>query len=195
MIELTKDLYIAKGAERECYIHPNDSSKIIKIEFIDKIDRNQNELDNYYYTYLEKQNISFEYIPKYYGTIETNKGNAVVFDRIKNYDDSLAITFEEIIKEQTLSNIEEKQLLKQLQLYLLDNLIVFGDVVLSNILYQEYKKDIFRLIIIDGLGARRFGYKLWLHTHSKIYTRFRIKKQWNKLMNNYTSLTEQTPNN
>ncbi len=188
MIELNKSLYIAKGAERECYIHPDDTSKLLKVEYNNSIDRNQNKLDIYYYTYLKKQNVSFSHIPKYYGTIETNKGDAVIYDSIKNYDNSVSKSFEEIIGEKKLSTLEEKQLLEELQTYLLTNLIVFGDVVLSNILCQEVSPNHYKLIIIDGLGGRRFGWKLWLHIHSKFYTKFRIAKQWKKLIKNYNLL-------
>ncbi len=70
----------------------------------------------------------------------------------------------------------------------MNNMIVFGDVVLSNILCQEFKENEYKLIIVDGLGARRFGFKLWLHTRSKLFTKFRIKKQWKKLLDNYNDL-------
>ena len=52
MIELNENLYIGKGAERKCYLHPNDATKVIKIEYIDYIDRDQNRLDIYYNKHL-----------------------------------------------------------------------------------------------------------------------------------------------
>ena len=188
MIELTKDLFIAKGADRECYIHPSDNNKVIKVQYNNNINRNQNDLDIYYYDYLKDKDISYSNIANYYGTIETNKGIGLVFDQIKDYNNSLSKSFEDIVTKSTISLEQQNILLDSLSDYLYCNMIVFGDVVLSNILCQEYQKDTYRLIIIDGLGARRFGYKLWLHTHSTIYTKFRIKKQWNKLINNYNSL-------
>ncbi len=97
-------------------------------------------------------------------------------------------TFEEIVQKQILTNKEELALLNELKSYLETNNIVFGDVVLSNILCQKIDENNYKLIIVDGLGARRFGLKLYLHTHSKIFTKFRIKKQWSKLMRNYNQL-------
>ncbi len=189
MIKLNKDLYIAKGAERECYIHPNDTSKIIKIEYANVIDRNQNKLDSFYYEYLKKNMVSYSNIPKYYQKVQTDKGEGIVFDAIKDYSGKYSKTFEDIIISKTLSTNIELSLLNELKLYLIDNMIVFGDVVLSNILCQEFRKNEYRLIIIDGLGARRFGFKLWLHTNSKLFTKFRISKQWKKLMKNYKQLS------
>ena len=185
MIELTEDLYIAKGAERECYVHPQDDTKVVKIQFNNNINRNQNDLDIYYYNYLKTKNISYLHIAKYYGTIETNKGIGLIFDRIIDYNGSLSKSFEDIITNKILSKTQQGFILDNLSTYLKENMIVFGDVVLSNILCQEYKKDHYRLMIIDGLGARRFGFKLWLHIHSKLFTKFRIYKQWKKLIDNY----------
>ncbi len=188
MITLTKDLYIAKGADRECYIHPDDDNKIIKIQYNNDINRNQNDLDKYYYTYLQNRNISYLNIAEFYGTIETNKGSGLVFNSIKDYNNLLSKSFEDIVINKLLPISEQTILLDNLSNYLKENMIVFGDVVLSNILCQEFKQGSYRLVIIDGLGARRFGFKLYMHIYSKLYTKFRIKKQWKKLINNYNSL-------
>ncbi len=185
MIKIDENLYITKGAERKCYTHPCDNKKLLKIEYNNTIDRNQNKLDDYYYKYLQKKNVSFEHIPKYYGTIRTDKGEASIFEKIMDYNGSPSETFENIIKKQILSKEKEQNLLKELKNYLETNNIVFGDVVLSNILCQKIDRNNYKLIIIDGLGARRFGFKLWLHLHSKIFTKFRINKQWKKLLKNY----------
>lgn len=184
MLNVLDGLYLAQGAERKCYIHPNDNNKILKIEYSNNIRRNQNELDIFYYNYLNQKNISYSHISKCYGTVETNKGNAVVFEFIKNYDNSIPYTFEEIIKNKTLSDKKELQLLNELQEYLIMNSILFGDAVLSNVLCQEFKKNKYKLVIIDGLGGRRFGFKLWLHTKSKLFSQYRIHKQFKKLINN-----------
>ncbi len=186
LIILNKNLYIAKGEERECYIHPDDSSKLIKIQY--KNIRNQNNLDIFYYNYLKNNTISYSNIPRYYQNIKTDKGDGVVFDAIKDYDGAYSKSFEDIIIKKTLSDKMEETLLSELESYLFENMIVFGDVVLSNILCQECKENKYKLIIVDGLGARRFGLKLWLHTHSKLFTKFRINRQWKKLLDNYHNL-------
>lgn len=188
MIELNEDLYIGEGAERRAFYHPQDNSRLIKVEYNNIIDRNQNDLDIYYYEYLKKENISYEHIPRCYGRLETNMGSAVVFDVIKDYNGSLSKTFENIVTENLLPIDEQNILLQELKQYLEDNSILFGDVVLSNILCQEISSHNYKLMIVDGLGARRFGFKLWLHIHSKLFTKYRINKQWKKLLKNYNSL-------
>ncbi len=185
MIELNENLYIGKGGERKCYLHPNDATKVVKIEYIDYVDREQNRLDIYYSKYLKKIDVSYSYISKCYGYIDTNMGIGVVYDAIKNYDGTISKSFECTIAEKILSKKEEKRLLLELKLYLSENNIVFGDTMMSNILCQEVSKQNYKLIIVDGLGARRYGFKLWLHMHSRLFTKIRIKKQWKKLLKNY----------
>lgn len=185
MLVLNDKLYIAKGAERKAFLHPEDSSKLIKVEYHNHIGRNQNDLDIYYYAYLKSKNVSYKHIPNCYGKVDTNMGRGVIFDIVIDYNNMLSKTFENIIIQKIISKDEQIKLLKELQIYLKSNFILFGDVVLSNILCQEYSPNRYRLIIVDGLGARRFGFKLWFHTHSKLFTKYRVMKQWKKLVKNY----------
>ena len=166
MLYILDELYLAQGAERKCYIHPKDNNKILKIEYNNKIKRNQNKLDIFYYNYLNQKNVSYSCISKCYGTVETNKGNAVVFEFIKNYNDLTPHTFEEIIKNKILTDKEELQLLNELQDYLTTNNILFGDVVLSNVLCKEsfsqvvLCKESFRTTCIYG---RNLATGFWYH--------------------------------
>lgn len=185
MIELKECQYLAKGTERKCYIHPDDAGKVIKTEFILHKDREQNKIDQIYYAYLLKKNISLKHIAKFFGTVNTNYGLGVVFERIENHDGTASETFENILNKQTLSRKTTDALLEELRQYLKTNYIVLGDVYFSNILCQKISTDRYKLIIIDGIGARRMGWKLRLHMYSRIYTNIRIKKQWKKLLSHY----------
>ncbi|MCK5294816.1 MAG: hypothetical protein KAJ49_09200, partial [Arcobacteraceae bacterium] len=97
MTILNQNLFIAKGAERECYINPQDKSKIVKIQYCNNINRNQNNLDIYYYNYLKTKNISYKHISKYYQEIQTNLGQGIVFESILDYNDIYSKAFEDII--------------------------------------------------------------------------------------------------
>ncbi len=47
-INLTKEFFIAKGGERECYIHPKDNSKVVKIIHRKGKNNEQNQLEYKY---------------------------------------------------------------------------------------------------------------------------------------------------
>ncbi len=185
MLTLDESMFIAKGSERKCYIHPEDDSKLIKIQFDNSIGRNQNDVDVFYYNYMTKHKKSFSHIPAFHGEVETNYGPGLVFSLIREYDKQPSKTFEQVVQEKLLSPELEIKLLSSLKRYLNENSIVFGDVVLSNVLCQEYEQGKYRLMIIDGLGSRRFNFKFWLQTHSSFFTKLRIKKQWRKFLSRY----------
>lgn len=115
-----------------------------------------------------------------------------MFDIVRNYDGKLAQTFEDMVRKNFFSSQQEMSLLEELQQYLTEHLIVFGDVVLSNILCQEYAKNAFKLIIVDGLGARRFNFKLWLQNRSDAYAKIRINMQYEKLLLKYQQIKAQS---
>ncbi len=69
VVNLTQKHFIAKGSERECYTHPKYHDKVIKIQISNTTNRNQNNLDEFYYDYLSSKNVSYKHIARYYGKI------------------------------------------------------------------------------------------------------------------------------
>ena len=184
---LTDELFLGKGGERSAYIHPKDNNKIIKILSKEGKHNNQNELDYRYSKYLTQQNIPFTHITKCFGWVDTNKGVGLVFERIKNFDNSDIKTLSYYTKYTILDENDGIQLLKELKQYLFENNILFIDASLSNVFCQKVEKDKFKFIIFDGLGGRRMGFKFWLYLHSKLFTQYKIKKQWEVFLSNYHS--------
>ena len=188
MIELHEYLLLGQGNARYCYIHPEDSSKLIKVEKTRDAQKQQNTIDYIYYSYLKAQNVDLSSISTCYHWVETSIGAGLVFERIENFDNSPALTFEQAIIQRTISKETQEQLLNQLKSYLETNCILFVDVSLSNIMCKKVTADEWQLIIVDGLGARRLKLQFWLQRKIKIYAHFKIRKQWNVLMDNYNNL-------
>ena len=182
MIELTKDDFIARGGERDCYIHPLDSTKVIKIThgYSDEASRNQNDLEYKYFEYLKKLNKPFTNITKCYGYIDTNLGKGIVSDKVYDYNGKISMTFLDTITQNKFTKDEENSLVEDLKDYLFKNNILFIDINFSNIYCCEYEKGKYRLMIIDGLGAIRLGIKFWLYLKSELFTKYKIRKQWKK---------------
>ena len=184
-VNLTDDLFLGKGGERSSYIHPKDNTKIIKVLFSENKHNNQNELDYYYYNYLNKKNVQFTHITKCFGWINTNKGKGLIFERVENYDKSTIRTLSYYSKYNLFDSKLDNLLISELKNYLFTNDILFVDASLSNVFCQKIGENQYKLIIFDGLGARRTGLKLWLYTHSILFTRYKIKKQWNVFLENF----------
>lgn len=183
-IELNDTYLIAKGGERACYIHPQDSTKVIKILDIKMKDKhnNQNKLEFIYMNYLKNKKVDLSLVTDCYGYVETNLGQGLVFDRVLDYNGEPTKSFRYYVAYKLLSYEEQNRLITQLKDYLYKNMILFVDNSLTNIFCQEYKKGNYKLIIVDGLGSKRMGMKFWLYRNFIPYTQYKIKRQWNKFM-------------
>lgn len=47
--------FLSKGGERNCYIHPEDENKVIKIVHRNEKHNEQNKLEYKYYEFLKKE--------------------------------------------------------------------------------------------------------------------------------------------
>ena len=127
-----------------------------------------------------------------YDYVDTNLGKGLIFDKVLNYDETLSSSFRDLIMNRVITFAEQKVLLNELKEYLEDNEILFIDNTLKNIFCKEIEKGKYKLIIIDGLGAKRKGIKFWLYLHSRNYTKYKIKKQWIKFMKLYKNILRKT---
>ncbi len=184
-INLDRKYFLGKGGERDSYIHPNDDKKIIKVLHSKKKHNRQNELEFEYYKYLERNLNNFSHITKCFGWIETNKGRGLIYQRVQNYDNSTIRTLSHYSKYNLLDEEIGLTLINDLKEYLFENSILFVDASLSNVFCQKVSKNKFKLIVFDGLGARRYGLKFWLYLRFKKFAEYKIKKQWNIFLSNY----------
>ncbi|BFU76837.1 PhoP regulatory network protein YrbL [Arcobacter sp. 15-2] len=183
---LNDDLLIAKGSGRACYIHPEDSTKVIKVTYSEEgISNDQNFIDYEYSKYLRKHKKNLSNLVLSYDFIKTNLGDGLVFDRIMNYDQSSVKSFRYLLAKKIITVEEQKKLLTELNEYLEKEDILFIDNSLTNILCQKDKENNYKLMIVDGLGAKRRGLKFWLYLNCSLYRKYKVKKQWIKLMKSY----------
>ena len=55
---------------------------------------NENKTDIKYYQHLQNRGASFKHVARFQGEQNTNKGNAVVFELIKDYDGKISKTLQ-----------------------------------------------------------------------------------------------------
>lgn len=188
-IVLSDKDFLAKGGERNCYIHPNDQTKVIKIVHRQEKHNEQNKLEHKYYNHLIKHNVPQTHLSRCYGFVETNLGEGLIYERLMDYNNVPSVSFQVYLNEKRFSRSQEQHLVQQLKAYLFENDILFIDVDLSNVFCQEFEKDQFKLVLIDGLGARRLNWRFYTYLYSTTFTRYKIKKQWKKFYNNYLKHT------
>ncbi|MEV9499877.1 YrbL family protein [Aliarcobacter butzleri] len=184
---LIDNLFIKKGTGRVVYLHPYDNSKIIKISIEKKLYRDQNIIENIYYSYLFKRNIPMNNIAKCYGYVNTNLGKGLVFDKVCDYTGVISKTYSQAITNQNISKDILLKLFNDLKQYISLNDILFIDTAFGNIMCCEYEKGKYKLIIIDGLGGSNI-LRFFLMLLSKKYKIRRLKKAKDIMLNKLKKL-------
>lgn len=190
-LNLKESDYLGKGRERACYIHPEDNDKVIKVVYKSSENLNQNQLEHNYLSFLEKKGVSFSHLSKCFGFIQTNLGEGYIFNRIKDFDGKTSKSFKYMVLNGVLSPNLEIELLNELKRYLIDNNIIFVDIALSNIFCQEVSVNKYKLIITDGIGGKRTGLKSKLYLYSKLFTKYKVKKQLKRLEKRYQKVIKE----
>jgi len=179
MIKLDKQYLIASGTNRACYIHPTDEQKCIKITISGNHKETNREAN--YYKYLQKKDVSWDMLAKFYGFVETDIGKGEVVELIRNYDldisKSLDHYFRKIKSQQDINFF--LNLLVKLKKYLYKEKIYIKDLNAVNIVYQKYNQTDGRLVIIDGLAHS--NYIPFARSIDSITTK-KIDKSWNHFM-------------
>ncbi len=158
MLFLSKDLLVNIGTNRACYEHPKESSKCLKID-LKQNKETKRELK--YYKRLQKENIPFTMLSKYYGSQETNYGKAEVFELIRDINGKISKEVDKYLNDTNNSFENIENLLKcipQLKKYIFENKIYVKDLNTVNVMYQrnENSKES-RLVIIDGLAHSNYN--------------------------------------
>ena len=185
MIILNDSLLIAKGGERDCYINPKDETKVIKILHKEGAHNNQNELEYSYMKYIKRKGADISTLTDCYDYVKTNLGKGLVFDRVLDFDGEPSKSFRYYLANKIIPLSEQKELISELKNYLEKNLILFVDTSLTNIFCPKISENKYKLVIVDGLGAKRTGIKFFLYKISKTYTKYKIERQWDKFIKMY----------
>ena len=181
-IFLSDDLAIQNGNERICFRHPSDDALCIKVTKKGRVHRLQNKVEKFYYELLMQKNTPFDYIARYYGPVNTNYGIGLVFEKVCNDDLTLSKSLSESISLGLINRSEAKEILNNVYQYLYQNGIYLGDLNQDQILLAQ-KSGVYVPKIIDGLGTRRYGFKLLVLTRFKFIARRKLKKNWPVLIN------------
>ncbi len=166
MLWLAEDSLIGSGQTRNCYRHPYESNKCIKIMKTNS-DSDVNSREFIYYQYLEKKQLDLTHLPKCYGFVETNYGQGLSFDLI---GDGKGKTFLDLLIEKNISKEYAIELFCSLEKYLYKTGICFIDTNLDNIIV--FDKEFF---IIDGIIPPKVK-RSWLYLYIPMLSRWRTRK-------------------
>lgn len=180
MLELLPETMIGKGLHRECYVHPEDPKRCIKVVVNRGVEETKRE--QAYYRLLQKRNIDWQMLPKFYGVEATSMGPGAVFDLVRDADGEVGKTFAHYFESTTLSEQHYQGLLNALlalKKYLFDQHIITMSIKPKNIIYQRHNGDRGTAIIIDNIGNSD---AIPLSTYSRFFGHIKMTRKWAKFI-------------
>jgi hypothetical protein len=157
MLTLASSSLIGRGLRRECYFHPEDENKCIKIVVAG--DYKETVREQSYYRLLEKRNISWKMLARFYGNIETNRGEGAVFELIRDHNEEVSKTLEHYFSANNETDLNYQDLSRALPLlkqHLLKWKIVTMSLKPQNIVYKKIDESEGVLVVIDNIGNSDF---------------------------------------
>ena len=177
-LQLRESDFIGKGNERACYTNPLNEKLCVKVQ--KRSHRSQNKIEKYYYEKLKKRKNLSPFISQYYGEVSTNMGEGLIFEKVTDIDGASSKSIYSLLKSKIITELEAKEILNTVFNDLYKNAILLGDVTKDQILLQKTENGYIPKII-DGLGTRRYGVKLFLVSNIKSLARFKLVKRWKTL--------------
>ncbi len=157
MILLNASYFVGKGLHRECYIHPDNEHRCIKVVVAG--DMSESKREQSYYKLLQKRDICWDILPRFHGLIETNKGAGAVFDLIRDFDGEVSKTLEHYLSTKSLDSTENPGISQAISVFkqeLYRQSIITMTLSPKNIMYKKTAANEGRLILIDNIGNSDF---------------------------------------
>ena len=157
MLTLESSSLIGRGLRRECYFHPGDENKCVKVVVAG--DHRETVREQSYYRLLENRDISWKMLARFYGSAETDRGPGAVFELVRDYNGEVSKTLEEYISAESSTDINYQDLsraLSVLKQYLLKWKIVTMTIRPGNVVFKKKNASDGALVIIDNIGNSDF---------------------------------------
>ena len=176
MQEITRDP-IGIGQERMCFVHPEDPRLAIKIAKTGDSPASRAEI-RFYRGLKNHHAVTGKHIPRFHGSCETNRGEGIVVDLVRNYDGEIARPLDwHLAHGYPIEEFEPK--LDELRRFFLQHLILFDENLSArDLLVQKPSASRARLVAINRLGqAAKAGPLAFL-------ARRRIQRRWDRFIEN-----------
>ena len=157
MLTLESSHLIGRGLRRECYVHPGDENRCVKVVVAG--DHKETVREQSYYRLLAKRDISWQMLARFYGSVDTNRGPGAVFELIRDYNGEVSKTLEYYFSATTETGLDYQKLSQALHLlkqYLLQWRIVTMSINPENIVLKKTGEFEASLVVIDNIGNSDF---------------------------------------
>lgn len=193
ILVLRDELLLGKGGHQAAYIHPDDPSKCVKIAF-DPNDGDVKKELRYRRMCADKLSRS-KLVTKFYGTVETDKGAGLVFERVTDFDGASSLDLKDYLSNvSTVEDIKKSQaLLLDFKKDFLEEGIAIVDTDITNFMVQRVSPTAVQMRIVDNIGTPVL---IPLVYWSDLIARRKARRVWNRLASwlqeNYPSIVDET---
>ena len=181
MLTLDSSQLIGRGLRRECYVHPADENKCVKVVVAG--DHKETAREQSYYHLLAKRRISWKMLARFYGNTETNRGPGAVFELIRDYNGEISKTLDDYLSTTSDFGGDYQSLsgaLASLKQYLLQFKIVTMSIKPSNIVFKMVRASEGRLVVIDNIGNSDF---IPICNYVDFMAVRKIHRKWRRFLN------------
>ncbi|WP_106478279.1 YrbL family protein [Phytohalomonas tamaricis] len=155
MLSLQGATLVGAGNDRRVYQHPDFPNRCIKIARYPERGSEQNTREKRYFSQLKQRDLSsWRHVPEYFGTVETDQGEGLVFSLILDANETISKTLRHYRQSSEIV-LNQEMLVDQLDAlyrYLYDNWVVPSDLNDRNIVCQYQENGHFHLWLIDGVS-------------------------------------------
>ena len=178
---LTDELFIGAGGHQATYIHPIDPLKCIKIPHSPDDGDVKKELR---YRRICKDKLeNSKLITKYFGFVDTNKGQGHVFERVLDLNGQTSKDLKDFLPTGKPTADEMKTIEKLLMDFkedFLNEKIAIVDTDITNFMVQEIAPNSYQMRIVDNIGT---PVAIPLVYYFDIAALWKCKRYWNFLVN------------
>ena len=179
-IILTKNLFIAQGSHKQCYFHPQDTTRCIKVAYNPLGEKDLHREVRYLTHILKTKAGKSGILPKYYGAVETNQGTGHIFDIIFDFNGHISTDLSSLLEDSLFMDTHYYGL-KNALIGLRETLFKFNIISMTiypgNILCQKINPYDFRLMFINDMGSGAF---IPLEYYWNTAAQAKIKRRWNR---------------
>ncbi len=193
MITLDDNLLVGQGTLRACYLHPQDETLIIKVGRPDRnggIDANRKEFLSY--QKIRQRHEKLEHISHCHGFIETDRGQGLACDCIRDSSGGISQTIWDIVVYDDDCDIDNiLEVARTLCDYLIAHDLFLFDINLKNIVRKKRRDNNYRAYAIDLKGP--YDNKEFLQLSSRItfLGRKKLKRRTKQLLERIVQFREQ----
>lgn len=145
----------AAGWTRQCFVHPDEPTRCIKITRPDATD-DDNQTEWQYRQSLHRRGVPIAAagLTRCYGWIRTDRGPGLQFDLIREPDGRIASSVDAWLATNGRRRPALSDAFTDLRRRMADHRIIMRDARLSNVVVQSKADGSIELWVVDGLGDR-----------------------------------------